>query len=150
MDDKKLDEIIKKGKMVYVFDIDGTMAKPISATKCEPIYEVIDIVNKRYDEGNYIHIYTARNFKGKEKITKKWLKDHGVKYHELHFGKPKAHLIIDDEAVNIETYLKNPEYYDKKFKEYGNHLNDIFGGERNGSKSKQSSKRSDTKRGKES
>ena len=47
--------------MRYCFDIDGT----ICTTDCEykdaePYTEVIEWINKKYDEGHHIQLYTSR------------------------------------------------------------------------------------------
>lgn len=126
MNDKKVDDICKSGKMIYCFDIDGTIAKIVSKTKCEPIYEVIEIVNRKFNEGNYIYLYTARNFEDAYRITRDWLSDNGVQYHALKMGKPKAHLYVDDSAVNVSDYIRREKIYDQIFKKRGNKINDML------------------------
>ena len=37
-------------------------------------------------------------------ITESQLKDWGVKYHELRFGKPSFDLLIDDKALNARDW----------------------------------------------
>ena len=126
MNDKKIDDICKSGKMIYCFDVDGTIAKIKSKTTCEPIYEVIDVVNRKFNEGNYVYLYTARNFDEAYKITRDWLSDNGVQYHKLVMGKPKAHIYVDDSAVNVSDYLRHEDFYDKVFKKKGNVINKIL------------------------
>ena len=74
----------------------------------------IDWVNKRYDEGYYIIMLTARYDKlqlgnlakqyesGYIELVE-WLNKHGVKRHEVRMGKPRAFLYIDDRAVRITS-----------------------------------------------
>ena len=49
--------------MIYVFDIDGTLCTLVNNAdykKAQPLPNRIEIVNKLYDEGHYIKLYTAR------------------------------------------------------------------------------------------
>lgn len=79
---------------------------------CKPIVSNIELLNKCYDEGFYIKIYTARGMMVYNKnldlilkelfiLTEKQLHSWGVKYHELIFGKTHYHLLIDDKVKNI-------------------------------------------------
>lgn len=88
-----------------IFDIDGTICTQESDyTQAKPIQEVIDKLNKKYDEGYRIVLFTAR---GTETgidwslITTDQLKEWGVKYDDLLFGKPAGLKYIDDKGVNI-------------------------------------------------
>ena len=99
--------------MRYCIDIDGTICTqtPDSLTipynEAIPFIDIIDKVNKLYDDGNYIIIYTARgsctgvNWR---EFTKKQLDSWGVKYHKLLFNKPNADVFVDDKAVNIKDW----------------------------------------------
>lgn len=103
---------IEEGKKRFVFDIDGVIAKLESNNNYElskPNEKVIDIINKLYEMGNYIVLFTARGYvTGKDWniITSGQMKDWGVKYHELHFGKPNADYYIDDKSLELEQLLK--------------------------------------------
>ena len=105
--------------MRYCFDLDGT----ICHTPCDPdghnirywdstpLPFMVEQVNRLYDDGSYIVIMTARGRNsGKDwtELTKKHLKDWGVKYHELEpmFHKPNVDLFIDDKAINSEEWKK--------------------------------------------
>lgn len=88
-----------------IFDIDGTICTQESDySQAKPIQEVIDKLNKKYDEGYRIVLFTAR---GTETdidwglITTDQLKEWGVKYDDLLFGKPAGLKYIDDKGVNI-------------------------------------------------
>ena len=88
-----------------IFDIDGTICTQESNyTQAKPIQEVIDKLNKKYDEGYRIVLFTAR---GTETgidwslITTDQLKEWGVKYDDLLFGKPAGLKYIDDKGINI-------------------------------------------------
>jgi ribonucleotide monophosphatase NagD (HAD superfamily) len=97
-------------KKTYCFDIDGT----ICTTDCkykdaEPFHEVIDYINKLYDVGNTIIIYTSRGSKSGTDwydFTKNQIDNWGLKYHHLNFGKPQADYFIDDRAINIKDWCK--------------------------------------------
>ncbi len=96
----------------FVFDIDGVIAQFREnldyASSC-PIQDVIDIINKLYDRGNKIVLFTARGYKTGidwQKITEKQMRDWGVKYHELKFGKPDATYYIDDKMLDLNVLVK--------------------------------------------
>jgi len=109
----------------YCVDIDGTICTPTVGRdyhKAEPWQDRIKVLNKLYDEGNYIIYFTARamgrfsdqphsvaSVKAKEvlfDLTKQQLDDWGVKYHELIMGKPHADYFIDDKGVKDEDFFK--------------------------------------------
>lgn len=106
--------------MIYCFDIDGTICETINADykNAKPNKKVIRKVNKLYDSGHTILIYTARGMgtlKGDVakvydtwyELTKNQLIDWGLRYNQLIFGKPTADVYIDDKAVNIEDWIKS-------------------------------------------
>jgi hypothetical protein len=104
--------------MTYVFDIDGTICTNTQGdyNTAQPYIERINTVNKLYDEGNVIVFLTARGM-GRTKncretaralfydITKKQLKEWGVKYHELYLGKPSGDIYIDDKGERDENFF---------------------------------------------
>ena len=91
--------------------------------KAEPWQDRIKVLNKLYDEGNYIIYFTARAMgrfsdqthfdaatKAKEvlfELTQNQLKDWGVKYHELIMGKPHADYFIDDKACPDKVFFND-------------------------------------------
>ena len=116
------------------FDLDDVLCHrdekatgPQKYLTCKPIFEMISIVNKCYEEGMIIKIYTARGqctFHGDVskiyanlfELTTKHLREWGVKYHQLIMGKPHYDLLIDDKAmdsrdvkslIDIEERLEN-------------------------------------------
>ena len=100
--------------MIYVFDIDGTLCELVKEAKYEearPLTMRINIVNKLYDEGNYIKLYTARgSTTGIDwtEVTKNQLKDWNLKYHELLMNcKPHGDLFVDDKAINADLFFKS-------------------------------------------
>ena len=111
--------------MRYCIDIDGTICSPTVGRdyhKAEPWQDRIKVLNKLYDEGNYIIYFTARamgrfadlphsvaSVKAKEvlfELTKQQLEEWGVKYNELIMGKPHADFFIDDKGVKDEDFFK--------------------------------------------
>lgn len=102
--------------MRYCIDIDGTICTQttdslvIPYNEATPFQDVIDKINRLYDGGDYIIIFTARgSVTGLDwrELTEKQLTDWGVKYHELLFNKPNADFFIDDKAVNIRDWATN-------------------------------------------
>ena len=105
--------------MKYCFDIDGTLCH----TPCNPDghgmrYEestpfpwMVKIVNRLYDQGDYIIMMTARG-RGSgidhSDLTRNQLAMWGFKYHELEpmFHKPTADLFIDDKGIDVNEWLK--------------------------------------------
>ena len=74
----------------FFVDIDGTIVKyrkfsELSTAILTPIQDVIDFINKSYDEGCHIVITTARP-QSFELFTKQELEKLGVKYHQMLMG----------------------------------------------------------------
>lgn len=93
----------------YVFDIDGVIAKKnagLEYDKALPDLEIIDIINRLYDLGNEIILFTARGFKTGidwSDVTKRQMESWGVKYTKLMFGKPAGDYYVDDHNLDILT-----------------------------------------------
>ena len=111
--------------LTYCFDLDGTlctqvdpknhgMASSVEETyrAAKPLRDRIAAVNRLYEKGNYIYIDTARastypdQLEQWKKMTREQLKEWGVKYHKLKFGKPIYDLFIDDKNINSNTFFK--------------------------------------------
>ena len=67
--------------------------------------------------GHYLIIQTARNMatcesnlgklmKNVGKVTLEWLEKNEIEYDEIYFGKPNAHIYIDDRALRFEDWSK--------------------------------------------
>jgi acid phosphatase class B len=105
--------------MRYVIDIDGTICDKSNNqdySSSIPRKDRIEIINKLYDDGNYITYLTARgmgrydnNSKLAEShfkyITELQLKEWKCKYHELHMGKPSGDFYIDDKGINADEFF---------------------------------------------
>ena len=112
-------------KKIICFDLDNTLCKTSKNfyNKSTPIKRNIEMVNKLYDKGHTIKIFTAR-YMGRSnenqvlakkkgfKLTKIQLKQWNVKYHKLILGKPTYDLIIDDKALGYDKkWAKNEKIY---------------------------------------
>lgn len=95
----------------YCFDLDGTICTQepdIPYYEAEPYPEVIEAVNHLYEDGNRIIIFTARgSCTGIDwrTCTERQLREWGVKYHELRFGKPEADYYVDDRGLDVLQIL---------------------------------------------
>ena len=106
--------------MTYVFDIDGTICTLTDGdySKAQPVNKRIEKINNLYLAGHYIIFQTARGmgrFKNdKEKATSmfyeftvKQLNNWGLKYNELHLGKPAGDIYVDDKGVKDEDFFNS-------------------------------------------
>jgi len=96
--------------MKIAVDIDGTIAEEVDHHSqyhcCTPIYSAIAAINKLYDRGYTIVYYTSRYEEDRD-VTKQWLEEHGVKYHELVLGKLRASCYIDNNSFTVEEIIKH-------------------------------------------
>lgn len=98
--------------MIIYVDIDDTIctrSEDLDYSKAKPLHRRINKINKLFDEGNKIVYWTARGTGSGidwRETTEKQFKDWGVKYHELHFGKPIYDLFIDDKNISSETFFQ--------------------------------------------
>lgn len=106
-------------KMRIVIDLDGTIC-PIkksneSYADLVPMAGAIEMISTLRKDGHYIIIQTARNMATQEsnlgkvmknigKTTLDWLEKYQVPYDEIYFGKPNAHLYIDDRAFRFQEW----------------------------------------------
>jgi CMP-N,N'-diacetyllegionaminic acid synthase len=100
---------ITAGNKTFVFDIDGVIAKlqkDLDYGLAEPNEPMIKIINRLYDYGNKIVLFTARGYVtgiNWSEITKNQMQSWGVKYHELKFGKPNADYYVDDKMLSMDS-----------------------------------------------
>ena len=87
----------------YCFDIDGVLCQEPDGFDYEnrTPTAMIHVVNSLYAEGHWIVLNTSR---WQEDFTKTiaWLRQHNVRFHEIHFGKPRAHYYIDDRSLSFD------------------------------------------------
>lgn len=104
-----------ENKMIIYVDIDETICvtpEDRDYSKSSPISSHIDKINKLFEEGNTIVYWTARGTTtGTDwrEITEAQFTHWGVKYHELHFGKPAYDLFIDDKNINAQAFFKGEQ-----------------------------------------
>lgn len=100
--------------MRYFIDLDETLCRNLDGNNyemCEPIVERIEKVNRLFDEGHYIVIWTARGKRsGKDwsEKTLEQLKEWNVKYNELNMDKPDYDVYIDDKSFNVDSIWRVP------------------------------------------
>lgn len=99
---------------IILQDLDGCLCEDINNEDSHLYPNAIviqgakEIINKWYDEGNVITIFTARESKDRE-VTEKWLQDNGFKYHGLIMDKPRCkdgqeYVLIDNRPVRGITF----------------------------------------------
>ena len=97
--------------MIIYVDIDETICNTPDSrdyAKETPILCRIERINQLYDQGNRIVYWTARGTSTKidwRDVTEEQFSGWGVKYHELHFGKPHYDLFIDDKNINSGVFF---------------------------------------------
>lgn len=101
---------------IYIVDIDETIcytprvAGVADYEHSTPLNYRINKINSLYDKGHTIIYWTARgSSSGRDylELTKKQLKEWGVKSHDIRVGKPSYDVWIDDKAFN------DVEFFDK-------------------------------------
>ena len=75
--------------------------RQFSRCLAKPKDGAIETVNKLYDAGNIIIIYSSRTWVEYE-MTVDWLQKNGVRYHQLFMGKPVGDVWIDDRAITCK------------------------------------------------
>jgi len=114
-------ELIEKEKIKRIaVDVDGTLTKEGQFPQIwgmtikdlynfyesvEPNVGMIEWVNKMYDKGFVIFLFTSRSDLTQAQL-KSWLKKHKVKYHFYVMGKPYYDIIVDDKAINVDDKAK--------------------------------------------
>ena len=108
---------MRENLKTYCFDLDETLCHSTNKEyhKATPIKKMISKLNHLYNKGHKIIIFTARGMgrfnKDVDKVIETYkdltlshLKEWGVNYHELIFGKPSYDMIIDDKCLYIEDF----------------------------------------------
>jgi CMP-N-acetylneuraminic acid synthetase len=95
----------------FAFDLDGVLASLVPDNEylqAQPFAPAVAAVNRLYDAGNHIVIYTARgSLTGIDwtEATREQLRSWGVRHHELRFGKPAADYYVDDRMLSLAALL---------------------------------------------
>jgi CMP-N,N'-diacetyllegionaminic acid synthase len=98
------------------FDLDGVLCSLTGGDyeNARPNIEGIAVVNELHAQGVRIIIHTAR-FMGRTggnsdearrlglDLTQRQLAEWGVRFHELHMGKPSYDVVVDDRSVFFES-----------------------------------------------
>ena len=95
--------------MIYCFDVDGTLCSNTDGDyeQARPFYDRIAEVNRLYQAGQTIKLFTARgSTTGVDwrEVTECQMHEWNVSYHELIMGKPEADVYIDDKAFNADKW----------------------------------------------
>ena len=70
----------------------------------QPLTGTIEKVNRLYDRGHRIVMFTARGSATGidwSQVTRDQFARWGLKFHELHFGKPAGDYYIDDRLISL-------------------------------------------------
>ncbi|WP_428079429.1 phosphoheptose isomerase [Candidatus Pelagibacter sp.] len=107
-------------KKVFCFDLDNVICRSHHNfyKKSKPLKKTISFINRIYNNGHTVKIFTARGMttykenisvvkKKYKNFTIKQLKKWGVKYHKLYLGKPAYDYFVDDKAYNVNSEWKS-------------------------------------------
>ena len=103
--------------MIFCFDIDNTICKTNGKNykTAKPKKNIIRLINRLYDEGHTIKIFTSRYMgRNKDNVRKAKIQGYkqtfnqlqkwGLQFHKLLMGKPSYDIFVDDKAL---SYKKN-------------------------------------------
>ena len=105
--------------MKIVIDLDGTICEiKVPGQSYEDVLPLPGAAAKIAEmraQGHYVIIQTARNMATCESnlgkvmkniglVTLEWLQKNSIEYDEIYFGKPNAHVYIDDRAFRYEGW----------------------------------------------
>lgn len=92
--------------MTYFIDMDNTIChtEGTAYAEAQPWPDRIAVVNRLFDEGHRVVIWTARgSLNGVtlalRMLTKRQLEKWGVKHHDLRLDKPFFDVLVDDRAL---------------------------------------------------
>jgi len=98
-------EHAKSRALTFVVDVDGVVASLTPDNDynlAQPLIGTIERINRLYDRGHRIVMFTARGSATGidwSQVTRDQFARWGLKFHELHFGKPAADYYIDDRLI---------------------------------------------------
>ena len=90
-----------------VVDVDGVVASLTPGNDynlAEPLAQTIEAINRLHAQGHRIVMFTARgSATGLDwrAVTEAQFARWGLRYHELHFGKPAGDYYVDDRLISI-------------------------------------------------
>lgn len=110
-DGKHLSPVLPDHIKNYLIDIDGTICDDIPNEEPErmataALYpDALATINEWYEEGHMITFFTSR-VEDHRKVTEKWLKENGFRYHGLLMGKPRGgnYHWIDNHIVRATRF----------------------------------------------
>jgi len=100
---------------IICFDLDGTICteeRTFRKQYAKPHKQIVELINKLYDEGHHIIIFTGRNSL-EWQATRDWLLENNVKYHQLIMNKPFFDYYICDRAICFDHPKGIEEIYRK-------------------------------------
>ena len=116
----KTNKFKKYKKIIFCFDNDNTICKTKRSeySKSIPIKKNIKIINKLFEEGHFIKIFTSRYMGRTNSDSKKayklgylktfnQLKKWNLNFHELIMGKPRYDIFVDDKNINFSKNWSN-------------------------------------------
>jgi len=95
--------LTKQGKFNNIWDI-TPMQLIEYYENVEPNKDMIELVNKLYDKGYTIYIFTSRS-NLYQRQTKDWMDKNNIKHHYFITDKPYYDVFIDDKAIHPEVAL---------------------------------------------
>jgi capsule biosynthesis phosphatase len=105
--------------MRICIDLDGVICRlrmpGQQYAELEPVPGAVEKIRLLRQAGHYIIILTARHMKTcggnvgqvvarQGQVTLEWLSRHAIEFDEIHFGKPYAHVYIDDNAFEFRSW----------------------------------------------
>ena len=91
---------------IIAIDIDGTICTiEEDYTKCKLLKGCLEAIKLIRGKGFQIYLHTGRHINNFD-LTISWLKENGVEYDHIIFGKPPAKYYIDDRAIEFTSWNK--------------------------------------------
>ncbi|UWD34198.1 NIF family HAD-type phosphatase [Mesomycoplasma molare] len=116
--------------MRIVIDLDGTICEIKKDNQSYSEVKVLpgakEFIKEMKEKGHTIVINTARNMQTQDHnigkvmknvglVTLEWLRDNGIEYDEIFFGKPNGDITICDRSVHFDGWDKISEEYLMKY-----------------------------------
>ena len=96
---------------IFCLDFDGTIVDEYQYPDCGPVKEnSVEVINRQYENGAYIIIWTCRQKPEAIKIAKTVLKEAGIKYHKFNENNPDLLLRYNCDSRKLGCDL----YFDDK------------------------------------